>query len=38
MNYVFLDEVQHVEDFECVVDGLYVREDIDHPLFHAARS
>lgn len=38
MNYVFLDEVQHVEDFECVVDGLYVRGDIDLSLFRAARS
>lgn len=28
-NYVFLDEVQHVEDFERVVDGLYVRDDVD---------
>ncbi len=29
VNYVFLDEVQHVEDFERVVDGLYVRDDVD---------
>lgn len=28
-NYVFLDEVQHVSDFERVVDGLYVRHDVD---------
>ena len=28
-NYVFLDEVQHVADFERVVDGLYVRDDVD---------
>lgn len=28
-NYVFLDEVQHVKDFEKVVDGLYVRDDVD---------
>ena len=28
-NYVFLDEVQHVEEFERVVDALYVREDVD---------
>lgn len=28
-NYVFLDEVQHVADFERVVDGLAVRDDID---------
>ena len=29
MNYVFLDEVQHVENFEQAVDGLYVRDDVD---------
>lgn len=29
MNYVFLDEVQHVSDFERVVDGLAVRDDVD---------
>lgn len=29
MNYVFLDEVQHVRDFERVVDGLAVRDDVD---------
>lgn len=28
-NYVFLDEVQHVRDFERVVDGLFVRDDVD---------
>ena len=28
-NYVFLDEVQHVEEFERVVDALYVRDDVD---------
>lgn len=28
-NYVFLDEVQHVAEFERVVDGLAVREDVD---------
>lgn len=28
-NYVFLDEVQHVEDFERAVDGLAVRDDVD---------
>lgn len=28
-NYVFLDEVQHVEEFERVVDALHVREDVD---------
>lgn len=29
MNYVFLDEVQHVAQFEKAVDGLYVRNDVD---------
>lgn len=28
-NYVFLDEVQHVANFERAVDGLFVREDVD---------
>lgn len=28
-NYVFLDEVQHVRDFERAVDGLALRDDID---------
>ena len=28
-NYFFLDEVQHVENFERVVDGLAVRDDVD---------
>lgn len=28
-NYVFLDEVQHVADFERAVDGLALRDDID---------
>ena len=28
-NYVFLDEVQHVNEFERVVDGLAVRDDVD---------
>lgn len=29
MTYVFLDEIQHVPDFPKVVDGLYVKENID---------
>lgn len=29
MNYVFLDEIQHVEHFERAIDGLYVRDDAD---------
>lgn len=28
-NYVFLDEIQHVSDFERVVDALFVRRDVD---------
>jgi predicted AAA+ superfamily ATPase len=29
VNYVFLDEVQHVSDFERAVDGLALRDDVD---------
>jgi len=29
MTYVFLDEIQHVRDFEKVIDSLYVRDAID---------
>lgn len=29
MNYIFLDEIQHVKDFERVVDSLYIRENVD---------
>jgi len=29
MNYVFLDEVQEVSDFERLLDGLHVRKDVD---------
>ena len=29
MNYVFLDEVQRVEDFPEVVDSLYVKDNVD---------
>ena len=29
INYVFLDEIQHVEHFEKAVDGLFVRDDVD---------
>ena len=28
-NYVFLDEIQHVQNFEKVVDSLYIRDYID---------
>ena len=29
MNYIFLDEVQHVADFPRVVDSLYIKKNID---------
>ncbi|KFI96892.1 ATP-binding protein [Bifidobacterium stellenboschense] len=29
VNYVFLDEIQHVHEFERTADGLYVRDDVD---------
>jgi len=29
MNYVFLDEVQKVEDFQEACDGLYIKENVD---------
>ena len=29
MNYIFLDEIQHVKNFERVVDSLYIRENVD---------
>lgn len=29
MTYIFLDEVQKVQDFEKVVDSLYIKENID---------
>ncbi|MDR0691155.1 MAG: ATP-binding protein [Streptococcaceae bacterium] len=29
MNYIILDEVQHVKEFERVVDSLYVTENVD---------
>lgn len=29
MNYVFLDEVQNVEDFEKAVDSLFVKKNVD---------
>ena len=28
-NYIFLDEIQHVTDFEKVVDGLFINKNID---------
>jgi uncharacterized protein len=28
-SYVFLDEIQNVKDFERLVDGLYVKENVD---------
>lgn len=29
MNYVFLDEIQHVDQFEKVVDSLFIKDNID---------
>ncbi|MGT2958167.1 ATPase [Streptococcus bovimastitidis] len=29
MNYVFLDEVQHVEQFELVTDSLFIKDNVD---------
>ena len=29
MNYIFLDEVQHVQSFEKVVDSLYIQPNVD---------
>ncbi len=29
MNYIFLDEIQHVENYEKVVDSLYIKENVD---------
>ncbi|WP_139653021.1 ATP-binding protein [Raoultibacter phocaeensis] len=29
MNYIFLDEIQHVEHFEKAVDSLFIKENVD---------
>jgi predicted AAA+ superfamily ATPase len=29
MNYIFLDEVQNIEQFERLVDGLYIKKNVD---------
>ncbi|MCL2726953.1 MAG: ATP-binding protein [Bacteroidales bacterium] len=29
MNYVFLDEVQHIDIFQRLVDGLYIKKNVD---------
>jgi predicted AAA+ superfamily ATPase len=29
MNYIFLDEVQNIENFERLVDGLYIKKNVD---------
>ena len=29
MNYIFLDEIQKINGFENVVDGLYIKENVD---------
>ena len=28
-NYIFLDEIQHVENFQVVVDSLYIKDNVD---------
>jgi len=28
-NYIFLDEIQHVENFELIVDSLFIKENVD---------
>jgi hypothetical protein len=29
MNYIFLDEIQHVDDFPRIVDSLYIKKNVD---------
>ncbi|MGN0806070.1 MAG: ATP-binding protein, partial [Candidatus Coproplasma sp.] len=29
MNYIFLDEIQHVADFPKIVDSLYIKDNVD---------
>lgn len=29
MNYIFLDEIQHVKNFEKVVDSLFIKDNVD---------
>ena len=29
MNYIFLDEIQNVQEFERAVDGLYIKKNVD---------
>ena len=29
MNYIFLDEIQHVSEFEKVVDSLFIKDNVD---------
>lgn len=29
MNYIFLDEIQHVKEFERVVDSLFLKDNVD---------
>ena len=31
MNYIFLDEIQRVENFPDVVDSLYIKKNVDSP-------
>jgi predicted AAA+ superfamily ATPase len=34
MNYIFLDEIQHVQHFEKAVDSLFLKENIDLYITH----
>ena len=29
INYIFLDEIQHVKEFERVVDSLFLKDNVD---------
>ena len=29
MNYIFLDEIQHVQNFEKAVDSLFIKKNVD---------
>ena len=38
MNYIFLDEIQNIVDFEKFVDGLYATENVDIYITGIARK
>ena len=29
MNYIFLDEVQNIKEFERAIDGLFIKKNVD---------